>query len=85
MIHSARIAQEAAMANVDPADRPVYWGMTFSQILMILPLCKGFEGVFERNKEGKFEQVKKIFFVAEGCGPYYDDPYAFFLFFALKF
>ncbi|KAJ6459910.1 hypothetical protein C8R45DRAFT_1109286 [Mycena sanguinolenta] len=45
---------------------PVYFGPTFEHAIKYLPLCKGFETAFERDKDGHFKQARGIYYVVDG-------------------
>ena len=57
------------------SDWPIYAASTFSIALEFLPLLKGFDAHFQRQGDGKWQQVQPIYYVVEVTEDIFTDKY----------
>ncbi|KAF8164507.1 hypothetical protein K438DRAFT_2067201 [Mycena galopus ATCC 62051] len=58
--------------DTDPSEEPIFFASTFCDAIKYLPLCSGFEGVFDRLAGGKKIRRKHIFYVVNWDPEIYD-------------
>ncbi|KAJ6472967.1 hypothetical protein DFH09DRAFT_1110029 [Mycena vulgaris] len=52
--------------DFEPSDFPTIAASSFAAVAQFLPLCHGLCDVFRRRQDGKFEQIRPIYFAVRG-------------------